>query len=79
LGIRPQEDGLLVDPSIPSHWQGYKVTRKFRNALYKINVKNPEKVNKGVKSLTVDGKTIEGKLIPAFNDGQEHIVEIIMG
>jgi cellobiose phosphorylase len=79
LGIRPQEDGLLVDPSIPSHWQGYKVTRKFRNALYKINVKNPQKVNKGVKSLTVDGKTIEGKLIPAFNDGQEHIVEIIMG
>jgi cellobiose phosphorylase len=79
LGIRPQEDGLLVDPSISSHWQGFKVTRKFRNALYKINVKNPQKVNKGVKSLTVDGKTIEGKLIPAFNDGQEHIVEVIMG
>lgn len=79
LGIRPQEDGLWVDPSIPSSWPGYKVTRKFRNALYKIDVENPENVSKGVKSVTVDGRTLEGKLIPAFNDGQAHTVKIVMG
>ncbi|MBI3242540.1 MAG: glycosyl transferase family 36 [Chloroflexi bacterium] len=79
LGIRPQEDGLSVEPSIPSNWPGYKVTRKFRNALYKIDVKNPENVSKGVKSVAVDGRILDGKLIPVFNDGQTHIVEIIMG
>ena len=79
LGIRPQADGLWVEPSIPSHWPGYKVTRRFRHAWYQIEVKNPQHVSKGIKSLTVDGKTIAGNLVPAFNDGQSHRVEIIMG
>lgn len=79
LGIRPQEDGLLVEPSIPSNWPGYKVTRKFRNALYSIEVRNPENVSKGVKSVTVDGRALEGQVIPVFNDGQAHIVKVIMG
>jgi len=79
LGIRPQEEGLLVDPSIPSSWPGYRVTRRFRNALYEIEVRNPHHVSKGVKSLTVDGKSLEGNLVPAFGDGQAHRVEIVMG
>jgi cellobiose phosphorylase len=79
LGIRPQEDGLLVDPSIPSSWGGFSVKRKFRNAEYEIVVKNPDGVNKGVRSITVDGKKRKGQLIPEFNDGQKHSVEIIMG
>lgn len=79
LGIRPQADGLWVEPSIPSHWPGYNVTRRFRHAWYQIEVKNPQHVSKGIKSLTVDGKTIAGNLVPAFDDGQTHLVEIIMG
>lgn len=79
LGIRPQADGLLVDPSIPADWPGYTVTRKFRKALYQIQVKNPKHVNKGVKSLMVDGKVIQGQVIPDFSDGQQHTVEVIMG
>jgi cellobiose phosphorylase len=79
LGIRPHEDGLLVDPSIPSNWPGFKVTRKFRNAIYKIDVKNPKNVNKGIRSITVDGKTHESKVLPIFDDGRTHIIEIIMG
>lgn len=79
LGVRPQTDGLWVEPSIPAHWPGYRVMRQFRNAMYQIEVKNPENVNKGVKSVTVDGKPIESKLIPVFNDGERHLVEIIMG
>jgi cellobiose phosphorylase len=79
LGIRPQVDGLLVDPSIPAHWPGYRVTRKFRNALYQIEVKNPDRVSKGIKVMTVDRQALEGSLIPEFNDGQTHFVEVIMG
>ncbi|GAB4148456.1 MAG: glycosyl transferase [Candidatus Promineifilaceae bacterium] len=79
LGVRPQIDGLWVEPSIPAHWSGYRVTRQFRNAMYQIEVKNPENVNQGVKSVTVDGKPIASKLIPVFDDGERHLVEIIMG
>jgi cellobiose phosphorylase len=79
LGIRPQADGRLVDPPLPSHWSGSKVTRKFRNAVYQIDVKNPQNVNKVVRSTTVNGISHEGRIIPVFNDGQPQKVEIIMG
>jgi cellobiose phosphorylase len=79
LGVRPQPDGLLVDPSIPSHWDGFKVTRKFRNSTYQITVDNPRHVNKGVNTMKVDGKLLQGHLIPDFNDGKVHTVEIVMG
>lgn len=79
LGIRPQADGLLVEPSIPAHWPGYKVTRKFRNAWYHIEVQNPYRMNKGIQTMTIDGKIVSGNLIPAFNDGKTHLVTITMG
>ena len=79
LGIRPQPDGLLVDPSIPARWDGFKVTRKFRGATYQIAVSNPEHVNTGVRSLRVDGAPVEGQLIPVLADGKNHVVEVIMG
>jgi cellobiose phosphorylase len=79
LGIRPSADGLVVDPSIPAAWQGFKVIRRFRNAFYQIEVKNPQHVNKGVLSLKVDNQSMPGNLIPAFSDGQTHVVEVLLG
>ena len=37
------------------------------------------KVCKGVKSVTVDGKAIEGNVLPVFGDGKAHTVEVVMG
>jgi cellobiose phosphorylase len=79
LGIRPQADGLLVDPSIPAHWSGYKITRTFRGAVYAIEVENPRHVNSGVCSVTVDGQPQSGSLLPVFADGKTHAVKIVMG
>jgi cellobiose phosphorylase len=79
LGIRPQQDGLLVDPSIPSHWDKFTVTRKFRGAVYHITVRNPAGVSRGVKSVMIDGKFCSGNVIPAFNDAKVHTIEITMG
>jgi cellobiose phosphorylase len=79
LGIRPDYDGLIIDPCIPSDWNGFTVTRKFRGATYRITVKNPSHVNKGIKSLVVDGAAVEGNLVKAFTDGGEHKVEAVMG
>lgn len=79
LGIRPQADGLLVDPSIPAEWPGFRLTRQFRNATYHIQVHNPYHVHKGVHSLQVDGQAHAGNLIPDFSDGREHHVEVTLG
>ncbi len=79
LGIKPDYSGLMIDPCIPTSWDGYKVTRKFRNAIFEIAISNPEHVSKGVKKLVVDGKEIDGNIIPVFNDGKTHQVEVVMG
>ncbi|MBN1115019.1 MAG: glycosyl transferase [Oligoflexia bacterium] len=78
LGIRTDYNGLVIDPCIPSKWKGFKVERKFRNARYLINVKNENSSGKGVKSLIVDGKKIEGNIVPVFEDGRDHNVEVVL-
>jgi len=79
LGIQPDYDGLRVNPCIPPEWEGYQVSRKFRGATYKIRVRNPEFVSKGVKTVKVDGRTIEGSLIPIAAPGTSCQVEVVLG
>jgi cellobiose phosphorylase len=79
LGIRPDFDGLLIDPCIPTHWKGFKATRKFRGATYRIEVINPDGKSKGVKTMTVDDAPYKSNLIPVFGDGKEHIVKVVLG
>ena len=79
LGIQPDFDGLKVDPSIPSSWDGFTATRLFRGAKYNITIKNPNHVCKGVKSLVVDGKAIDGCVVPFVEGKKEVNVEITLG
>ena len=79
LGISADFDGLKIDPSIPAAWDGLNATRQFRGATYDIKVTNPDHVNKGIKSVTVDGNAIEGNVLPVFGDGKTHAVEVVMG
>ncbi|MCS7011035.1 MAG: glycosyl transferase family 36 [Anaerolineales bacterium] len=79
LGIRPQEDGLLIDPCIPAAWDGFRVERRFRGAVYHIEVKNPEHVNTGVKRVLIDGQPLAAPLLPVFGDGAVHHAEVWMG
>jgi cellobiose phosphorylase len=78
LGVRPTYEGLLIDPCIPAEWDGFKVTREFRGAIYRIEVKNPDHVCKGVPSVVVDGEQVEGSVVPVFGDGKTHDVKVAM-
>ncbi|MFC1498137.1 GH36-type glycosyl hydrolase domain-containing protein [Verrucomicrobiota bacterium] len=79
LGIMPRYNGLEINPCIPKEWDGFTAIRKFRGATYNIRVKNPDHVSKGVKTFVVDGKEIEGNVVPIFSDAKEHIVEVMLG
>jgi cellobiose phosphorylase len=73
LGIRPEIEGLRIDPCIPKSWDGFEAERDFRGSTVRIRVKNPNGLCKGIFHLTVDGKTIEGNLLPLhlLHDGVE--------
>ena len=77
LGIRPDFDGLCVDPCIPSDWKKFHVTRKWRGAVYNIHVLNPDGVEKGVKQILADGKPVDR--LPVLPAGSVCTAEIIMG
>jgi len=79
LGIRPTYDGLIVDPCVPSDMKSFVVTRHFRGADYRITVDNSAGVEKGVKSITLDGKPLDGQVLPVLGDGKVHDVVVVMG
>ena len=76
LGIKPTYDGLLIDPCLPSTAKGYTVRRKFREAQYDISIKNPDGKETGIKEITLDGKPIQGTIVP-YSAGK-HTVEVTM-
>ncbi len=78
LGIRPEFDGLCIDPCIPDTMTEFTVTREFRGATYHIHVNNAAKSQKGVKTLTVNGENINGNIIPFDKAVKEYNVEVCM-
>lgn len=79
LGIKPEYNGLSINPCIPNEWNGFEVGRKFRDATYKITVENPNHVSRGINKLYVDDIEIDGTIIPIFNDTRTHRVKVILG
>ena len=69
LGIKPTPDGLCIDPCIPSSMPGFRLTRRYRGAVYEIEVKNPNGVQHGIARITADGKALEGNILPPAPKG----------
>ncbi|MCQ2595769.1 MAG: glycosyl transferase [Treponemataceae bacterium] len=79
LGIRPEHNGLRIEPCIPKSWEGFTVERTCRGCVYNITVKNPKNISCGVTKLTLDGKEIAGSIVPWQTDSKVHNVEIVLG
>ncbi|HLO32215.1 MAG TPA: hypothetical protein VK249_23905 [Anaerolineales bacterium] len=79
LGIHAEYEGLRLDPCIPSNWDGFKATRKYRGVTYHITVSNPKHVCQGVEKVIVNGGRAEGSLIRAEEGVSEVNVEITLG
>jgi cellobiose phosphorylase len=79
LGIRPELDGLRVDPVLPAAWPGFTATRRFRGATYEIIVRNPKHLRGRAARVLVDGRQIQGTLVPLALAGATVHVEVVIG
>jgi cellobiose phosphorylase len=79
LGIRPEYDGLRIDPCILSAWSGFSVTRWFRGRMLNITIHNPEHVCKGIVEMKIDGETVPGNLVAQDIPEGEHTIEVWLG
>lgn len=73
LGVRPELDGLRIDPCIPAHWDGYRVRRRWRGTLWQITVANPDRLCKGRVRLCADGMPLSGNVLPPTEAGHVKI------
>jgi N,N'-diacetylchitobiose phosphorylase len=78
LGIRPGYAGLVIDPCIPSDWRRFEILRQWRGASFHIVVENPEGVQKGVKSISLNGLSVKC-MIPPQLKGSVNEVAVLMG
>ncbi len=78
LGFNLMGDKVAIDPSIPRDWKEYQIEYRYGETNYIFHIQNAEQVNKGIKTVLLDGEPIEGD-ISLKNDQKEHRVEVIMG
>jgi cellobiose phosphorylase len=78
LGIRPTYDGLMVAPVVPEDWKGFTVSRKYRGVTYEISIERKGAGND--VALTVDGKAVDGNVIPLPAEGVKSVkVNAVIG
>lgn len=78
LGIRPEFDGLCIDPCIPDYMKEFSVKRTFRGAEYNIHIDNSSGSQKGLKSLIVNVKSVEGNIIPYDENIKKYDVTAVL-
>ncbi len=79
LGIRAEENGLLIDPCIPKEWDNFFVKRIFRENEFHINVYNPKHIHTGVESIEIDHEKVIGNIIKPSGKKKKLLVEVYLG
>jgi len=80
LGFRKQGSALRIDPCIPRDWKRFEITYRHGATPYRITVENPKGVCRGVSRTILDGaELLEEALVPLYDDGSEHRVQVLLG
>jgi cellobiose phosphorylase len=78
LGMRPNSEGLVIDPSIPSEWKEFEIQKTFRGKKLHITVKNPSGKESGVTKLVIGGSETAGNFVDAGVLKDTNEIEVIM-
>lgn len=78
-GMRPDLEGLVIAPSIPSEWDGFTIEKTFRGKQLSIDIQNPNHVQSGVSEITLNGEKLEDNYVPAEKLADVNKITVIMG
>lgn len=79
LGFTKRGDTFTLNPCIPENWEGFELDYRYHNTIYNIRVKNPKRVMRGVKTVSIDGVFAGNNTVNLVDDGQTHTVEVTLG
>ena len=69
LGMKKKGNTLRVEPSIPDCWTTFKITYKFKETIYEIEVRKDKK-----NKTMVDGHVQKNDVVELINDKRVHHV-----
>jgi cyclic beta-1,2-glucan synthetase len=80
LGLRRRGAVVAIDPCVPAQWPGFEIRWRLGPATtYVIEVTNPLRQGRGVAAATLDGAAVDPAAVPVVDDGQTHVVRVVLG
>jgi cyclic beta-1,2-glucan synthetase len=79
IGLKVRGDTMQLDPTIPEWWDGFGMKYRHGEAIYDIQVENPEHCERGVVLVELDGKRVSGGVIPLSREFIKHRILVRMG
>lgn len=76
FGVKGDREGLLFEPQLPGHWNQCKVTRRFREATFKIEFRRQSGLTKRI--VVVDGKTLPDNRFTSIESGKMYHAVVMM-
>ena len=79
LGLHVRGETMRLAPVIPGWWDGFQMSYRHGEAMYEIQVENPEHCERGISWVEMDGERIKGGVIPLGRDLVKHRIVVRMG
>jgi cyclic beta-1,2-glucan synthetase len=79
LGMKVQGELMRIDPTIPKAWDGFQIRYRHGDAVYEIQVENPDHCEHGVVRMELDGRELADGVIPLDRDLVLHRILVRMG
>jgi cyclic beta-1,2-glucan synthetase len=79
LGFQVGGNRLSLNPCVPRGWREFEITYRYRSAVYLVRVENPNGVERGVRTVALDGRPVSDGGVELTDDGQRHEVRVQMG
>jgi cyclic beta-1,2-glucan synthetase len=79
LGLKVRGNRMQLNPVIPGWWEGFHLSYRHGEAIYEIQVENPEGRERGVSWVEMDGQRIPDGVIPLHRDLVKHRIRLRMG
>jgi cyclic beta-1,2-glucan synthetase len=79
LGLKVRGDHLQLNPVIPGGWEGFRLRYRHGEAIYEIQVENPDGCERGVSWVEMDGRRLRDAVIPLDRALVKHRILLRMG
>ena len=79
LGLRVRGESMQITPVIPGWWDGFTMSYRHGESAYEIQVENPDHCERGVSWVEMDGRRMDGGVIPLARDLVKHRIVVRMG